>query len=240
MVYECENCKTALPARVLNCPKCGEGFDKPVPQDAEVPAHGWQQVPQITVSPRHTLTPLPNDDPASEDNTYRTSHNPLDQQADAAFERTFKLKRFIKICWLAFLALVCIGSLGNGLHGDISGFWILLIFGGPTIWLMRQWTLRNKIIITSAWAITTLGFGLYSLTPIGKAAYAADQHDTVVRQQQEANQQKIEDAKAAAALAKQAHQQKLIEAKQARQEKADAAKQARQEKIQAAQDARAC
>ena len=42
MVYECEICGAALPAGVLNCPKCWKGFDEPVPQDAEVPLRGWQ------------------------------------------------------------------------------------------------------------------------------------------------------------------------------------------------------
>ena len=42
MVYECEKCGTALPAGVLKCPKCGEGFDEAVPQDAEVAVRDGQ------------------------------------------------------------------------------------------------------------------------------------------------------------------------------------------------------
>ena len=39
MVYECENCETALGPGLLACPNCGEVFDEPVPPDATLPDH---------------------------------------------------------------------------------------------------------------------------------------------------------------------------------------------------------
>ena len=50
MIYECEKCGTALRARALNCLKCGESFDQPVPLDAEVPMRGWQPKSQDVAS----------------------------------------------------------------------------------------------------------------------------------------------------------------------------------------------
>lgn len=43
MVYECENCGAALSAGVLVCSKCGEGFDKAVPSDADVLKRRWRK-----------------------------------------------------------------------------------------------------------------------------------------------------------------------------------------------------
>lgn len=42
MIYECEQCKAALPPGVLACPKCGEVFEEPVPRDAVIPKSGWK------------------------------------------------------------------------------------------------------------------------------------------------------------------------------------------------------
>ena len=57
MVYECEKCKSALPAGVLACPKCGEVFEEVVPQDAEAPAPGWQPKSEANISPSMTSQP---------------------------------------------------------------------------------------------------------------------------------------------------------------------------------------
>jgi hypothetical protein len=51
MIYECEKCGNALPAGVLACPKCGEGFDEVVPQDAETPKRGWQAKSETVIPP---------------------------------------------------------------------------------------------------------------------------------------------------------------------------------------------
>ena len=50
MVYECENCGNVLLARALVCPICGEGFDKAVPSDAEVPERGRQPKSETRIS----------------------------------------------------------------------------------------------------------------------------------------------------------------------------------------------
>ena len=42
MVYECEDCGSALPAGVKACVKCGSLFEEAVPQDAETATRGWQ------------------------------------------------------------------------------------------------------------------------------------------------------------------------------------------------------
>ncbi len=42
MIYECEQCETALPSGALACPKCGEVFEDAVPQDAVVRKSGWK------------------------------------------------------------------------------------------------------------------------------------------------------------------------------------------------------
>lgn len=51
MVYECDQCHAALPARAMNCPKCGEAFDDAVPVDAEVPKRGFSAAPPPPTSP---------------------------------------------------------------------------------------------------------------------------------------------------------------------------------------------
>lgn len=55
MIYECDQCQTALPPNGKRCPQCGELFDEPVPADAEVPAKGFtakqtttSSVPNVT------------------------------------------------------------------------------------------------------------------------------------------------------------------------------------------------
>ncbi len=62
MVYECEVCGSALPTGVLACPKCGEGFDEAVPEDAEVPKRGWQAKSETVTSsaaPQRPTAPTP-------------------------------------------------------------------------------------------------------------------------------------------------------------------------------------
>ncbi len=44
MVYECDQCRAALPAGVFACPRCGEGFDEAVPADAVLPKAGFSAV----------------------------------------------------------------------------------------------------------------------------------------------------------------------------------------------------
>lgn len=41
MVYNCDQCRSALPGGVKVCPKCGEEFNDAVPMDAEVPRKGF-------------------------------------------------------------------------------------------------------------------------------------------------------------------------------------------------------
>lgn len=44
MIYECDQCTSALPAGVTACPKCGEKFDDAVPADAEIHRKGFTAV----------------------------------------------------------------------------------------------------------------------------------------------------------------------------------------------------
>jgi hypothetical protein len=73
MVYECEKCNRALPAGVLACPACGEGFDQPVPQDAEVPKRGWQPATKATVSSSAMIEP---EDSSASPETTETPEEP--------------------------------------------------------------------------------------------------------------------------------------------------------------------
>ena len=41
MVYECDQCRAALPGGVFACPQCGEKFDEAVPADAVLPKTGF-------------------------------------------------------------------------------------------------------------------------------------------------------------------------------------------------------
>lgn len=65
MVYECDQCKSALSAGSLNCPKCGEQFENAVPPDAEVPRSGFTPVAShtppepITHIPQSAISPTP-------------------------------------------------------------------------------------------------------------------------------------------------------------------------------------
>ncbi len=50
MIYECEQCGTALPPAAVACPKCGEAFEEPVPQDAVVRKSGWKPKKEDDIS----------------------------------------------------------------------------------------------------------------------------------------------------------------------------------------------
>ena len=49
MVYECDECKNALPPSVTVCPNCGEVFDNVVPADAEMPRNGFSPAASSTI-----------------------------------------------------------------------------------------------------------------------------------------------------------------------------------------------
>ena len=52
MVYECDQCGTALPPGVVSCPKCGERFSDAVPPDAKTPHAGYRTANAVSpVSP---------------------------------------------------------------------------------------------------------------------------------------------------------------------------------------------
>lgn len=48
MVYECDQCSTALPGGVCACPECGEKFDEAVPADAALPKAGFSPALALT------------------------------------------------------------------------------------------------------------------------------------------------------------------------------------------------
>lgn len=60
MVYECDECGTALPASLMTCPGCGEAFDERVPADAVLPEEiRTSLTPVPTLLPAAHVKPLP-------------------------------------------------------------------------------------------------------------------------------------------------------------------------------------
>lgn len=129
-----------------------------------------------------------------------------------------KLPSIAKKAWWVFLIFMCLSALVLAAQGNMTGFWLVLVLGGPTVWLMRRWQMRNKLLIAATWLGLALIFGIYSLSPSGKAAHAK-----MERQVQDQEQQQARDAAAE-------------EAQQAAQQKADAAR-ADTEQQQQAKDA---
>lgn len=131
-------------------------------------------------------------------------------------------KHILKIVWYVFLGLIALGTLGEVTHGETTGFWLLALFGLPTLWLFKGLDTRVKAIVTGFFGFIFICSAIYSITPQGKAA-------NVSFQKQEAN-----DAQAAA----QKKQEEEVEdaKRQAQQDKAEAQKKALEDKEQAKQD----
>ena len=61
MIYECENCETVLGPGLMSCPRCGQPFDEPVPDDAtpdEAEETGAIVTPPALSLPPVELSPL--------------------------------------------------------------------------------------------------------------------------------------------------------------------------------------
>lgn len=219
MVYECEQCDNALPAGVFKCPKCGESFDEAVPQDAEVSVRGWQPkskdlgfsaptlqseskipfTPKIVISQEHHPAPPAMGMHTSGPKSQSGGTAPFDSPfvVTSAGQTNPKRRSKAYVIWCSFLILLSIGAFVSGCQGDMTGYGILFVLGGPTLWFMRQWTLRSKLRLAAIWLVAALIFGIYSQTPMGKAAYAAKTHDENVESQREAQQKQKDDQQAA-------------------------------------------
>ena len=63
MVYECEECGSALSAGVVICMKCGNTFEEAVPQDAEMLKRGWQYRTEVNSSTSIATEPTSSEMP---------------------------------------------------------------------------------------------------------------------------------------------------------------------------------
>ena len=63
MVYECDQCGAALSPGIKSCPKCGEIFEHPVPDDAEQAQIGFSAVAADQHTSEQHITPEPQDTP---------------------------------------------------------------------------------------------------------------------------------------------------------------------------------
>ena len=136
-----------------------------------------------------------------------------------------------KIIWRTFLALLCVGALGEAAHGELSGFWLVALFGLPTLWLSKNSMPRLKVAVSGVFGILFLCFAIFSITPQGKAAHAAFEGQEAHDAQVAAAQQKQKEDNAAKQQAKDEAHTKALEA-QAKQAK----EQAKHDKEQAAED----
>jgi hypothetical protein len=132
-------------------------------------------------------------------------------------------KRILKIVWYIFLGFIALETLGEVTHGETSGFWLLALFGLPTLWLFKGLETRVQAIVTGVFGFIFLCSTIYSITPQGKAAnvnfHTQEAHDAQVAAQKK-QQEEVEDAK-----------------RQAQKDKAEAQKKALEDKEQARQDA---
>ena len=148
--------------------------------------------------------------------------------------------RSLKIVWYVILGLLAVGALGEASHGDISGFWLVALFGLPTLWLFKGLETRIKTIVTGAFGLVFICFAIFSITPQGKAANASfknqEAHDAQVAAQQK-QQKEAEDAKRQAQEDKDEAQKNALEAKEQAKQDAEQAKQDEAQKVQDAANA---
>ena len=63
-VYECEECETALGPGWMACPRCGQPFDEPVPDDATLPQEEALEEERLeTESPAEEMLPVSPSEP---------------------------------------------------------------------------------------------------------------------------------------------------------------------------------
>jgi len=106
------------------------------------------------------------------------------------------------------------------------------LFGIPTLWLEKAWSNRVKLVASAVFGVFFVSFGIYSLTPAGRTAYALEQRERAQREHRQALDKQAADKRGAK---DQAHQKALDfkrqaqRAKQDAQQKADEAAQRRQD-----------
>ena len=227
MVYECEICGAALPAGVLNCPKCWKGFDEPVPQDAEVPLRGWQPkseasdfssitsqsgiktpvTPKVVILEEHRLAPPARSIPASGSELPSSQSTFFDQSKST----TSKLKRRGMSPWLVFLAIL---------------FWpitLLYLIGLVIykIWKHPIWSLRTKSVLTMLVAATAITLPIISHIQIAREQETGRAIQANYAAQQIAEHKRLAELEATpkgrAKLSAERNQQQLAAAKEAHQ-----------------------
>lgn len=227
MVYECEQCGTALPASVLSCPKCGEGFDEAVPQDAEMPVRGWQPkseasvfspptsqseaktpaTPKIVILQEHHPEPPAMNMPTSGSKSQRGPSPFLAQSTPTASKPKGK-----KISpWLVFWAIMFLPI--TLLY--LIGLAIVKIWKHPT------WSVRTKSILTVLVAAAAITMPINSIVQSVRDQQTAMANQANYVAQQIAEQKKLAELEATpqgrAKLAAERRQQQLVAAKEAHQ-----------------------
>jgi len=227
MVYECEICGAALPAGVLNCPKCWKGFDEPVPQDAEVPLRGWQPkseasdfssitsqsgiktpaTPKIVILQEHHPEPPAMNMPTSGSKSQRGPSPFLAQSTPTASKPKGK-----KISpWLVFWAIMFLPI--TLLY--LIGLAIVKIWKHPT------WSVRTKSILTVLVAAAAITMPINSIVQSVRDQQTAMANQANYVAQQIAEQKKLAELEATpqgrAKLSAERNQQQLAAAKEAHQ-----------------------
>ena len=139
----------------------------------------------------------------------------------------------LKWAWCILLAIICLCAFVLGFMGDVSFFWIVAVLGLPTIWLERKWSVRAKAASTVIFFLVFLGFGVFSTSPRGRAAHAAETKQVAQREKQKTQQEK-QDAVAKIAedklAAKQRAKQEAEDAQQQQQQQAEDSRKDKQRK----------
>ena len=227
MVYECEICGAALPAGVLNCPKCWKGFDEPVPQDAEVPLRGWQPkseasdfssitsqsgiktpaTPKIVILQEHHPEPPAMNMPTSGSKSQRGPSPFLAQSTPTASKPKGK-----KISpWLVFWAIMFLPI--TLLY--LIGLAIVKIWKHPT------WSVRTKSILTVLVAAAAITMPINSIVQSVRDQQTAMAIQANYAAQQIAEHKRLAELEATpkgrAKLSAERNQQQLAAAKEAHQ-----------------------
>lgn len=124
MIYECDQCRAALPPRTRACPQCGEVFEDAVPADAELPPRGF------SAAPARSAPPLPPPSPASHSNSYDwldAPSSPLPSPPLPADQRQARaaakvVAGIVLLCggWVAYSAVKG-GDLSSNTPGEVAG-----------------------------------------------------------------------------------------------------------------------
>ena len=220
MVYECEKCEAALPAGVLNCPNCGEGFDEPVPQDAETPARGWQLKSELRGSSSATSELQPD-----------RFISPAQVTTNAPQPKKGKVPVWLIIVAFVFLPITLL---------------YLICLAVVQIWKHPTWSVRTKSLLTVLVAAAVVVVPVVGSVQDAQNQVTQQKEAMVAQSQQEATQRSKQRRTAElqatpqgrAKLAAERKQKELAAAEQSRQQKLIAAQAAREQAVQTQAEAR--